>query len=60
MATHQGTRTSRIKTTPSRPPSKPDIYAEISDLNRDLELVLSGFRRLRQLASVASFWIRSR
>lgn len=34
--------------TPPRFFSKPALYAAIADLNRDLQLVLDDFRRLRQ------------
>lgn len=45
MAVNRTTRPPRIQTQLF---SKPALYAAIADLNRDLQLVLDDFRRLRQ------------
>ena len=45
MAVNQITRPTRAQTQLF---SKPALYAAVADLNRDLQLVLDDFRRLRQ------------
>jgi hypothetical protein len=52
-------RYKKIGQATSPPVPKPEIYEAIFALNRDLELVIAGFRRLWKLRFRANLWMPS-